>query len=128
MSANLAMPRQRTMLPGGASRVGYLVRQTNGLRGFADEREFGRFVQCQGGAVDRIKPRPRGLNIPSQDLRLAHAVAVKKAMRGLGAGPVPARQRQRPAKTLRELLHQQCEPRSQSSIGKPAPREFLIDP
>jgi hypothetical protein len=77
------------------------------------------------GCMEAVAGR---LEMPREDLRLAHSVIREKAIRGLGARPVLAGHRDTLTDPLRKPRHQGLESLPQAHVRKLAPGELLIDP
>jgi hypothetical protein len=108
--------------------TGDFTRQTYCLRVLTGKRKLRRIVQHKDRPIRRGEPLLCRLKVSSQNLSLAYAIAVEKPIRRLRVGPVPARQRDRPADAFGQLLHQHAKPVAEAFVGKTAPRKLLIDP
>jgi hypothetical protein len=89
------------------------------------EGQLRRIVQHEHHSRGCLEAVAGGLEMPREDLRLAHSVIREKALR---ARPVLAGHRDTFTDPLRKPRHQGLESLPQAHVRKRAPGEFLIDP
>ncbi len=103
-----------------------VVQNPDGLSRLARKAEFGRVMQDEHEAVNRLEAFPRGLKVPSQNRRLTDSRIGEKPIGGLRVGPILTGQRDALSKPAGKLPDQLLKPPAKPRVAELAAGQFLV--